>query len=218
MEKTQASIRRKLLSWLMPLLLLLILVDSTILFRLSINKLENELDADLFTSAKDVSRFLADFGSAPKDIHLLENTGKIFLKDEVDKIIYSITDSQGHLLSGSKALQRAAASNPSRKVTSKDHYYYFTNIADERFRVVNAVFNINNVQGAQTFTIQIAGTQKWRETLTNTIFVGIVVPQLLLALLSFLIIFVGIKKGLAPLQVLQTAVSKRSEKNWWLIR
>jgi two-component system sensor histidine kinase TctE len=79
--------------------------------------------------------------------------------------------------------------------------------------VVHAVFNIHKPQGAQTFTIQIAGTQEWRETLTNTIFIGIVVPQLLLALLSFLIIWFGVKKGLAPLDALQNAVSKRSEKN-----
>jgi two-component system, OmpR family, sensor histidine kinase TctE len=212
--KKQASLRRKLLTWLVPLLLLLILVDSTILYRLAIGKLEKELDADLFNSTKDIALFLEDFGNGPKDIHLLENASKIFLKDEVDEILYSISDNQGHLLSGSKVLQQAASlSLQDKKKAKADHYYYFTTIAKEEFRVVHAVFNMHNAQGAQTFTIQIASTQKWRETLSNTILIGLVVPQLLLALLSFFIIWYGVKKGLAPLDTLQNALLKRSEQD-----
>lgn len=214
MQKKQASLRKKLLNWLVPLLLLLILVDSTILYRLAITKLEKELDADLFSSTKNIAQFLTDFGNSPKDIHLLENANKIFLKDEVDEIIYSITDSQGRFLSGSKVLQQAAASStPNEKQAKADHYYYFTTIAKQEFRVVHAVFDVHNAQGAQTFTIQIAGTQKWQETLTNTILIGIVVPQLLLALLSFFIIWFGVKKGLTPLDALQNALLKRSEQD-----
>lgn len=214
--KKQASLRRKLLSWLIPLLLLLILVDSTILFKLAIDKLEKELDADLFTSAKDVSQFLSSFGSAPKDIRLLENASHVFLKDEVDKILYSICNSQGQLLSGSRALQNAKQIDLGDSDDDKPnpaHYYYDTTITNEDFRVVHAVFNISNSQGSQAITIQIAGTQKWRETLTNTILVGIVVPQLLLALLSFFIIWFGVKKGLAPLDTLHDALLKRSEQD-----
>ncbi len=214
--KKQASLRRKLLSWLIPLLLLLILVDSTILFKLAIDKLEKELDADLFASAKDVSQFLSNFGSAPKDIRLLENASHVFLKDEVDKILYSISNSQGQLLSGSRALQNAKQIELDDSDDDKHHpahYYYDTIIANEDFRVVHAVFNISNSQGTQAITIQIAGTQKWRETLTNTILVGIVVPQLLLALLSFFIIWFGVERGLAPLDALQDALLKRSDQD-----
>ena len=217
MQKNQASLRRKLLTWLVPLLLLLILVDSTILFKLAIDKLEDELDADLFASAKDVSQFLTNFGSAPNDIHLLENASHVFLKDEIDKILYSITDKQGHLLSGNKALQ---TTNPDKRdgddnVNKLDasHYYYNIDIGGENFRVVHAVFNIHNAQGTQTVTIKIAGTQKWRQTLINSILIGIVVPQLLLGLLSFLIVWYGVKKGLAPLDALQDALLKRSEQD-----
>ena len=216
--KKQASLRRKLLSWLAPLLLLLILVDSSLLSMLAIDKLEEELDADMFSSAKEVSQFLSNFGSAPKDIRLLENASHVFLKDEVDKILYSISDSQGTLLSGSQALLNAKQielddDDDDENSPQPAHYYYNTQFANEDYRVVHAVFNINNAQGAQTVTIQIAGTQKWRGILTDTILIGIVVPQLLLALLSFFIIWFGIKKGLAPLNALQDAVSKRSEQD-----
>jgi hypothetical protein len=172
--QNKASLRRKLLSWLIPLLLILILVDSTILFRLAINKLEKELDADLYSSTKDIAQFLSDFGNTPTDIRLLENASKIFLNNEVDKVLYSINDSQGRLLSGSAALQHAAAFPINYKQQHSDHNYYYTTIANEEFRVVHSVFNVSNAQSTQIITIQIASTQKWRKTLSNTILVGIV--------------------------------------------
>jgi two-component system, OmpR family, sensor histidine kinase TctE len=214
MQIKQASLRRKLLTWLVPLLLLLILVDSTILYRLAITKLEKELDADLYDSTKNIAQFLSDFGYSPMDIHLLENAGKIFLKDDVDEILYSISDHQGRLLSGSNVLHRAAISTlPDEKHAYANHYYYFTTISKKEFRVVHAVFDVKNAQGAQMFTVQIAGTQEWREELGNTILIGLIVPQLLLALLSFFIIWYGVKKGLAPLDTLQDALLKRSEQD-----
>ena len=160
------------------------------------------------------SQFLTDFGSSSSDILPLENASKIFLKDEVDEVIYSISDSQGRLLSGSKGLLEASRLySLNQKQAKANHYYYFTTIAKAEFRVVHAVFDVRHSQGAQTFTIQIAGTQEWRKTLSDTILIGIVVPQLLLALLSFFIIWFGVKKGLAPLDVLQNALLKRSEQD-----
>ncbi len=206
----KASLRRKLLSWLVPLLLLLILVDTTILYRLAINKLGQELDVDLYRSTKDIAQFLSEFGNSPPDIHLLENASKIFLNDEVDKILYSISDSQGKLLSGSAALQQAASSS---EPLTTDHTYYNATIAKEEFRVVRSEFNIRNPQNTEVITIQIASTQKWRRTLSNTILLGLVVPQLLLALLSFFIIWYGVKKGLAPLDALQDEIYQRSEQD-----
>jgi two-component system sensor histidine kinase TctE len=70
-----------------------------------------------------------------------------------------------------------------------------------------------NTFGQHDINIQVAVTLNRRNALANKILIGIVVPQLLLALVSFLIISISVKRGLAPLTELQNAVSKRSEKN-----
>lgn len=213
MLKKQSSLRKQILSWLIPLMLLLIAADSTILYRLAIYQLEKELDEDLFSSAKDVSKFLKEFGHKPADIKLLESASKIFLKDEVDEILYTIQDSTGKLISGSAALSIASSKLNTKLNDTNTPTYLSVAVNNKQFRLAHASFIIEQAQGIQTMTIQIAGTENWRAQLAKSILLGIVVPQLLLALGSFFIIWYFVKKGLAPLDDLQDAVLKRSEQD-----
>lgn len=210
MQRTHASLRKKILSWLMPLMLLLILVDSTLLNRLAISALEKELDADLHSSSEDITDYLKHSGIDGKDFELLENASRILLNDNVDKILFTVANENGTLLSGDHNLFNIAKSNTSN---SKPYYYFFTEINHEKFRVIRSTFKVTNSSGPHDINIQVAVTLNRRNALANKILIGIVVPQLLLVLVSFLIISISVKRGLAPLGELQNAVSKRSEKN-----
>lgn len=209
MQRTNASLRREILSWLMPLMLLLILFDSTLLNRLAINALEKELDADLRSSSQDITGYLKNSGIDAKDFELLENASRILLNDNVDKILYSVSNENGTLLSGNQDLFETAKTHTSKL----DSYYFFANINNEKFRVLRSIFKVQNAVGTNDINIQVAVTLNRRNALANKILVGIVVPQLLLVLVSFSIISISVKRGLAPLGELQNALSKRSEKN-----
>jgi two-component system sensor histidine kinase TctE len=58
--------------------------------------------------------------------------------------------------------------------------------------------------------IQVAETLNKREALASQVLIDIIVPQLLLLLCTFGIIWFGVERGLQPLFDLQAAVSKRS--------
>lgn len=209
MQRTNASLRRKILSWLMPLMLLLILVDSTLLNRLAVNALEKELDTDLRSSSQDITGYLKNSGIDAKDFELLENASRILLNDNVDNILYSVSNEDGLLLSGNQNLFETTKTNTSKL----DSYYFFTEINNEKFRVIRSIFKVTNASGTHDINIQVAVTLNRRNALANKILIGIVVPQLLLVVVSFLIISISVKRGLAPLGELQDALSKRSEKN-----
>ncbi len=209
MHRTHASLQKKILSWLMPLMLLLIVIDSTLLHRLAVNALEKELDADLRSSVEGITNYLERSGVDAQDFELLENASRILLNDNVDTILYSVTNNNGLLLSGSKDLFEMTK-NRTSKLKS---FYFFAEINQERFRVVRSTFDLTHPPVPQKISIQVAVTLNRRNTLDNTILIGVVVPQLLLVLISFLIISISIKKGLAPLSALQNAVSKRSEQD-----
>jgi two-component system sensor histidine kinase TctE len=209
MQRTHASLRKKILSWLMPLMLLLILVDSTLLNRLAIGALEKELDADLHSSSEDITDYLKHSGIDGKDFELLENASRILLNDNVDKILFTVANEYGTLLSGDQNLFNITKNTPSKIKPD----YYFTEINHEKFRVIRSTFKVVNSSGSHDINIQVAVTLNRRNALANKILIGIVVPQLLLVLVSFLIISISVKRGLAPLGELQNAVSKRSEKN-----
>ena len=211
MHRNQASLRKKILSWFMPLMLLLILVDSTMLHRLAVNALEKELDADLYGSVDDISDYLRLSGFGGKNFEILENASRILLNDDVDKVLYSVTDENGILLSGSKTLIESSKNKISK--TNSKPYFFFIEVNHEKFRVVRSIIAIENPSNIQKINIQVAVTLNRRNALANKILFGIVVPQLILVLVSFLIISISVKKGLAPLSDLQDAVSKRSEQN-----
>ena len=211
MYHNQASLRKKILSWFMPLMLLLILVDSTMLHRLAVNALEKELDADLYGSVDDISDYLRLSGFGGKNFEILENASRILLNDDVDKVLYSVTDENGILLSGIKTLIESSKNKISK--TNSKPYFFFIEVNHEKFRVVRSIIAIENPSNIQKINIQVAVTLNRRNALANKILFGIVVPQLILVLVSFLIISISVKKGLAPLSDLQDAVSKRSEQN-----
>ncbi len=211
MHRSQASLRKKILSWFMPLMLLLILVDSTILHGLAVNALEKELDADLFGSVDDISHYLRTSGVGAKNFEILENDSRILLNDNVDKVLYSVTNENGVLLSGNKSL----TDNSKDVISTKNSkpQFFFIEINHEKFRVVRSILTIDNQSNIQNIYIQVAVTLNRRSALANEILFGIVVPQLILVFVSFLIISISVKKGLAPLNDLKDAVSKRSEQN-----
>ena len=211
MQIKQASLRTRILSWLMPLMLLLIVVDSTILHRIALNTLEKELDADLYGSVTDISEYLEEFGLKAKNIEILENASRILLNDEIDKVLYCISDDKGTLIGGNSDLFEKSKNKIINSNTTP--YFFFTKVNNEKYRVVSSAFNSNNGLNTQKINILVGVTLKRRDTLANKVLMGLVIPQLLLVLVSFIVIPVSVKKGLAPLSELQDQVSKRSEKN-----
>ena len=209
MQNDNTSLRKKILLWLMPLMLLLILVDSTLLHRLAVNALEKELDGDLYSSATNIADYLKRTKIQSKDFEMLENFSRILLNDDVDTVIYSVSNEQGQMLSGNQQLAqiKPAVNN---KLNPK---FFLTEINQTKYRVVLSTAMLSNGVGKKQLTIKVAATLNRRNALASKILIGVVLPQLLLVLLTFIIILIGVKKGLAPLMVLQDAVLSRSERN-----
>lgn len=215
MQTKQASLRTRILILLMPLMLLLIVVDSTILHRFALNTLEKELDADLHGSVTDISEYLDIYGLGAKNIEILENASRILLNDATDKVLYCISDGNNTLLGGNIDLcEQSKSKIINSNLAPHTLHLFFTKVNKEKYRVVHSTFNLkNNFNTPKKINILVGVTLKRRDQLADKILMGLVVPQLLLVLVSFIVIPMSVKKGLAPLNELQDQVSKRSEKN-----
>jgi two-component system sensor histidine kinase TctE len=209
MQREHLSLRKKILTWLMPLMLLLILVDSTLLNRLAIGALEKELDADLYSSTKEMAAYLNHTNLDAKDFEMLENFSQILLKDEVDTVIYSVSNAQGKLLNGNPQLSQVSPS----KLSRLNPEFFLTEINRTQYRVARSSFWVRSGSVSHQLTVQVATTMNRRNALASKILIGVVLPQLLLVLLTYFIILIGVKKGLAPLNSLQNEVLARSEQN-----
>ena len=209
MEGNNTSLRKKILTWLMPLMLLLIVIDSTLLNNLALGALEKELDSTLYSSAKDIAEYLNYTNLDVKDFEMLDSFNRILLKDDLDNVIYSVCNDKGLLLGGDLKLSQIVPN----KVEKSNPQFFSVEINQSQYRIVRAFSSIKKGSSLHQLIIQVATTTNRRNALASKILIGVVLPQLLLVLLTYFVILVGVKKGLAPLATLQKEVLARSERN-----
>jgi len=205
MKKYQ-SLRRKLLIWLVPPLLLLILIVSTILFRFAVVEQRNAFDNALYDSAYSIYQLINQSEAPVQSFTLPKSQKQLILEDKTDSVFYSVLDSNGKLLNGSDEPNLNQPSQLNGNTTN----FRFDEVHGLPVRVVSTMVNIKQ-NGVETpIHIQVAETLHKREALADQVLIDIIVPQLLLVLFTVVIIWFGVERGLQPLFELQNAVSKRS--------
>lgn len=205
MKKYQ-SLRKKLLVWLVPPLLFLILIVSTILFRFAVIEQRNAFDNALYDSAYSIYQLINQAEAPVQSFSLPKSQKQLILEDKTDTIFYSVLDSEGKLLNGDDDPNLNQQSQLNRNTTN----FRFDEVHGLPVRIVSTMVNIKQ-HGVETpIYIQVAETLHRRETLADQVLIDIIVPQLLLVLFTVVIIWFGVERGLQPLFELQNAVSKRS--------
>ena len=102
------TLRKKILRFLLPLMLLLVVIDSAVLHNLAIRGLQKELDTDLLTTAKEISEDVTEFTEdTKKSINQYQPPAEInnyLLANNKDKMTYCITNLYGQFLNGDRSL------------------------------------------------------------------------------------------------------------------
>ncbi len=124
--------------------------------------------------------------------------------DEVDKTYYQVIGSRGELLAGDEDI-------PALAYTPKDplHDLLFrnANIHGEEVRVAYQWLPVGTDR--QPVLIQIAETRHKREQLTSRIITGILLPQFAIIPLAVVLVWLGLTRGLLPLNRLQARIRQR---------
>lgn len=212
MSQKSRPLVKNILRLLLPMMLLLVLFDSVVLHNLAIHALQKELDADLDKTAlqisDDIKEFISETNKDVNQYHTTEDVNSYLLQNDMDKISFCIMDINGVFLNGDKSLYDLTANFSKFKSP-----LFITNNNDEKLRVLNLTFNLKKPLNFKSYQILIASTLNYRNQLANKILFGVVIPQLLLVLMSFSVIFASVTKGIEPLNSLQIAIANRSEKN-----
>jgi two-component system sensor histidine kinase TctE len=204
--KKHSSLRKKLLRVLVPPLLILILIASSILFRFAIVEQRDAFDNALYDSAYSIYQLIQKSDDSIENLSLPKNEKQFILNDQEDVIFYNVVDTKGKVLNGEIDIGlmpkiQKQASNPS----FRDGIVH-----NLKVRIVSTLVNIQRNGAEIPVYIQVAETLNRRQALARNVLLDIIVPQLLLVLFTVAIIWFGIERGLQPLFDLQAAVSKRS--------
>ena len=203
---TQPSLRRELLIGIIAPMLLIILIDTTILYSAANHFIEKSFDDGLLDTANDISELIKVSKVPVNQFQLGREAHEAIMSDTLDKIYYSIYDQSYKYLTGDRSLLLTED-----MPLLKDRKVYSESIIQDNFvRVVTIATTVNNDEYNKIIYVQVAETLNKRNALAKQILVGIILPQLLLLIAAAIMFSFGIKRGLSPLNELNNAILKKS--------
>jgi two-component system sensor histidine kinase TctE len=129
---------------------------------------------------------------------------RTLLLDEYDKVYYAVRGAAGSIVAGDPSLR------PPQGAESREPGFYDDVLHGDPVRVAVLRTGADAGSGAPPAVIEVAETLGKRRTLAREIFIDGLLPQLLLILIACGMVWVGVARGLSPLQHLQRAVAARS--------
>ncbi len=212
-----SSLERKLLLWVLLPQLVLWLAGGVAAYRFASGYVSEAIDASLLQASRALARqlkpigtgLLIDFPKAAQDV--LE-------ADPVDRIYYMVSQPPGRFILGNQSLPQPHF-DPGSTPRLNQAYFYDGLMPSagqleggQPVRVAALYLNLGEeVDGqAQTLLVQVARSSANREQLAQTILFDMLLPLSSLILLMTLIVWLGIRTGLAPLKRLRQQVEGRA--------
>jgi len=201
------SLRGKLLLWLLLPMLFIWGIGSVGSYYFAYKFANIAYDRSLADSARDLARQIT-IVNGRETLDLPPAAEKMFLTDEYDKIYLKVTNSDGDLLAGDPDLPSPPISSSSNVLIMHDGM-----VQSRKVRIASRYYLPSKSQAKRPVLVQAAETLNKRKTLANEILTAIVLPQLLLILSALLVVWLGISRGLQPLQHLRREITARSHRD-----
>jgi len=196
-RESGATLRSKLLRWLLIPLSLLFVVDAIGSWFIARHLSDRVYDGELMEIARELNLHVKGV-DAKLAFDLEQDAQRTLLLDQYDSVYYAVRTSDGTLIGGDAELDRGRAGAAPLTYDGQAHG------APVR------IAQLRGDHGGMAFTVQVAETLAKRHMLANEILIGVILPQLLLIAIAGLVLWGGVARGLAPLRALQQAVAARS--------
>lgn len=208
MSRRAVTLRRKLITWLLALLISLWIITSVATYFISVQfanvAYDHALTDTLLSLAAEV-----EVKDGIVTLDLPPAARKILEFDEHDTVYYKVYqddgDRQGRLLMG-----REDVPEPPMETIGGDKPVFSDGLMDgKKIRLASLYIPYNGGY----VVVQVGETLIKRWLAANQILSTIVLPQLLLIILAAIAVWFGVSRGLMPLSRLQQAVASRSPRD-----
>lgn len=203
------SLRQTLLIWLLIPMLILLSVGTLFVYQRALSYAEDAYDLSLTESANDIEqlvRISLNNSGRVDTLRSMKEMQDILLTDQYDKTFFSLLDEQGHLIAGDGKLPPPT---DSKTTEEKKPRLYETTIGEKPVRALLKRLTITSADKTYSWNILLGETCNKRERLARDILTGFIAPQILIIFLAILLLIMGIRQGLAPLESLRITVAKR---------
>jgi len=201
--KTGSSLRRQLLRWLLPAMLLLLAAGALTAYSVALGSAIRAYDRALLDTAHALAgQIQANQGAVT--LNLPKAAQEILLTDKYDQIFFRVLTADGREVAGDAALPA-----PPNVTPEENRLYYDAEIGGKPVRVA-ALFTERD---GLPLIILAAETLVKRNNLVWEILLGMLLPELGLVLATLALVWIGIRSGLRPLDELRQQLARRSHSD-----
>lgn len=201
-------LRTQLLTWLLVPLFVLLTADTLVSYWVALNFSQRAHDRTLVEVAREVSLHLRG-ANGGLTLDMPQEARRVLLVDPVDRIHFEVTTADGRRIAG-EPLAPASGDAVKRR---KPEAFYDGMFDGEEVRIVELRLEPDPGSGRAGAVVRVAETKIKRNELAREILLSVVLPQVLLILIACIVVWVGVVRGLSPLQRLQRAVASRSDRD-----
>lgn len=202
---TPTSLRSRLLSRLVPAMLVLLLAGAVAAYWVAWRSATKAYDRALFDTALAVAEQMQEVDGRP-ELRLTGQALAVLLVDKFDRVFYAVRGDRGELLHGDAELPMPAPPAP-RVVVDEGRFYFDAVVAGEPVRVAA----LERQVAGRRLTVLAAETLVKRNALVREILLGMLLPELLLAAVTVAMVWFGVSAGLRSLADVRSELAGRSQ-------
>ena len=212
------SLARQLLLWLLLPQLVVWLVGGAATYRLASGYVNQAIDASLLQASKSLARQLKPIGSGLL-IDFPKAAQDILEADPSDRLLYTVSSPPGQFILGNQSLPTPSQAED---LPLGQPYFYNAHFPgpnpstapSQALRIVALRLTLGDASDpsdpAPVMLVQVARSSANREELAQRILVDMLLPMSALMVLLTLLVWAGIRAGLAPLHRLRLQVEGRA--------
>ena len=213
-RRSRYSLRRDLMLGILLPILLFVVVNTFSLYRQALGAVNIAYDRTLLASAKSIGELLEIEGEGAGSrirARVPYAALEAFEADNRSRMVYRVSDHQGHWLEGDPDLPVWQGTLPKQGPYAALVDFYDSTVRGESVRVAVLLQPVATGAERAMATVQVAETLELRHTLARQILVDTLVRQaLLVAVIVMLVLFV-VQRVTRPVRRLSQSLDRRSE-------
>ena len=199
------SLRRQLLLWLLLPQLVLWAVGGLLAYRFALSNVEKGIDQSLAQSVRALARqvkpigsgLLIDFPKAAQDV--LE-------QDPTDRLSYMVSSPPGKFVLGNQSLPQPRVS----QTLIGTPVFYRGTLDGKPLRIASLDLRYGDADSPQTMRVQVGKSLTVQERVARELVADMLAPLLVLGVVLSVLVYAGVRRGLAPLTRLTTQLASRA--------
>jgi len=206
MKPVVLSLRSRLLLAIIAPLCVVFAVSAMFDYRLARETADSAFDHSLADVALDLASHVRTTDES-LSVALSAEAEEILRSDASDIIYFAVRDKAGRLLAGDESLP----SHGALAVTRVDNQISFADRQLHGKPIRIAMHQTASAHGP--VTIMVAETVNKRELSSRRILTAMIVPSLAVILATLLAVYFGVRRGLTPLEIVESEIARRSPRD-----